>query len=192
MLFFNSIYAFSQKSKKEIANYYKELHKIDTNDIKNGKHLELAKHFTIETFVSYYLEHSKVIDTKKNSIQTITELFADAEFTYFGKTYAYGLIDFIKVPTPDLTKIDLRRLDGNEITDQFIKQVVPQADKENAERKMKGCISVFINPKFEYQYKKNYNYIMITYKWKITCDFFRIINKTYSAKLNLSDYTLTK
>lgn len=189
-LILNSIFSYCQNSKKATNDYYKELHKIDINEIKNGKHLELAKLFTIETFVSYYLAHGKVRDTKKNRIQTITQLYSDSEFTYFGKTYSFELLDFFKVVSNDLSKMD--RLDGNKIRKEFIEQIVPTADKEKVKRKEKGCIFIFENPKFTYQYHKSSNTIQITYKWKISCDFLKIINKTYTAKLNLTNYTLTK
>lgn len=62
IFFLNSTFSFSQNSKKEAINFYKELHKVDINDVKNGKHLDLAKYFTVEKFVSYSkqcLEFSK-------------------------------------------------------------------------------------------------------------------------------------
>lgn len=187
-----SIVANSQNSKKETINYYKALYTIDTNEVKKGNHLEMAKKFNIETFISYYLEHGKVKDTKKYGIQNITKLFTNSEYTYFGLTYTYGFLDFFKVETNELTKIDLDRLEGNSIREQFIEQFVPQSDKDKVKRREYGCISNITNTNFSYNYLKISNEILITYKWKITCGFISIINKTYTAKLNLTNYTLTK
>lgn len=193
LLFLNSTFLFSQNSKKETTYFYKELSKVDINEVKEGKHLDLAKQFTVEKFITYYLDHGKVRDTKKNGIETIIQLYSDTMFTYFGKLCSYRLLDFFKVTTADLNNINLEKLDGNEIRERFIEQIIPLSDKEKVNRKENQCSSLYYNPQFTYQYRKTENEILITYQWKISCDFlYKIINNTYTAKLDLKNFTLTK
>ena len=192
LLFLNPSITWSQGSKKETNDYYQQIHKTDTAEIRKGQHLELAQYFTIEHFVAYYLEHGKTLDTKKNRLQTIEELFSDSEATYFGKTCSHALLEFFKVNATELSKLNLEKLDGNKIRQQFIEQIIPQSDKDLERKREKMHSSFYNNPKFTYEYQKHNNFIVISYRWRISGDFFiRIIDKTYSAKLDLTRYKLT-
>ena len=107
-------------------------------------------------------------------------------------TCSYALLDFFKVSTIELSKFNLAKLDGDTIRHQFVEQIVPQSDKEMVRRREKTHASFYYNSDFKYEYQKNNNCILITYKWKISGDFFiRIINKMYTAKLDLASYKLT-
>jgi hypothetical protein len=192
LLFLHSSVSLSQNSKKEVSNYYKQLRKIDTFEVMQGKHLELAKLFTIEVFISYYLQHGKEIDTKKYGTHYFTQLYKDPNFTYFGEIYPYGLLDFFKVATTDLANINLDQLNGNEIRARFMEEIVPKNDKEKVKRRKKQCSYQFTdNPQFSYQYKKTEDCILITLNWNITCDFFfKTLNKKYMASLDLNSNQL--
>ena len=192
LVFLNPMITWSQSSKKETNNYHQQIHNTDTANIRNGQHLELAKDFTIEQFVAYYLEHGKTRDTKKNGLETINELFSNYEFTYFGTTCSYALLDFFKVSTVALSRFNLAKLDGDTIRQQFVEQIIPQSDKEMVRRREKIHGSFYYNPEFTYEYQKHSNCINITFKWRISGDFFiRIVNKMYTAKLDLTSYKLT-
>lgn len=193
LLFITRGICFGQNSKKETVEFYRALHNIDTNDIKNGQYLDRARNGTIETFVPYYLEHGKIEDNKKYGYLMIKKLYQDSAFTYFVQSYDYGLTDFFKIKTNDLAQLDLNKLEGKTIRKQFIEEIVPAADKEKVERKKRPGASLYDNAAFTYQYNKNSGYILITYKWKVSGQYmFNIINKTYSANLDLKTYKLTK
>ncbi len=180
-------YSFGQSTKRETIDFYKAIHNLDTNDVKRGKNLELARHFPIEKFVAYYLENGKIEYNKKYGLLLISEFFVDTQFCYFGRTNSFGFIDFFKVNKADLTDINLQNLNGDVIRDKFITQIVPSKDKEKVKRKEKQCTSQYINPQFTYNYKEKTKEVEIIYKWKISCDFiYKIINKTYTANYNIS------
>lgn len=44
----------------------------------------------------------------------------------------------------------------------------------------------FYNADFSYNYSPETRLLQVTYKWKITGDLKRIINKTYTAQYNLN------
>lgn len=164
--------------------------KLDTNEIRAGKHLDLTREFTIEQFVAYYVEHGKTRENKKYGIEIIETLYTDTVFRYFGLKHSHGLIDYFKVNLSDLKPVYLENIDGLEIRKNFIEQVVPEADKNKVEKNAKNCSMTYYVPEFKYDYKKETNGIVITYKWRISCEFlFNIINKTYSALYDIETKT---
>jgi hypothetical protein len=178
--------AYAQTSKKNTINYRKEIFKLDTVEIMNGQHLALAQAFTIEKFIAYYLEHGKETDTKKYRKTTINELYRDDHYTYFGRKYFYGLIDFFKVENAALDRVPYDELDGDTIRANFIDEIVPASDKKLVARRERNNMSLFINPSFRYLYLSDSGYIEITYKWKVYGDFWiKIINKTYKANYDM-------
>ena len=192
-LLLNSFHVYSQNSKKEANTYYRELHKIDTNEVKSGQHLEMAELFTVESFISYYLEHGKICDSKKWGIETIRELYSDSTYIYFGTMYFYGLLKFVKVAILDLGSIDLSKLDGDTIREQFTQQIIPQTDKAKFNRRESMCMSIVERSQFTYNYQKEENSIFVSYRWKTSCELlFNIVNKKYIAKLSLNTYSFEK
>lgn len=182
-----------QNSKKESTDFYRQISKLDTNEIKSGKHLDVAREYTIERFVSYYIEHGEIQNTKKYGTLIIQELYSDSSFRYYGRKYYYGLIDFFKVKISDVLNINLKNIKGTEIRSNFIDQIVPEIDKIKVAKKEKSCVSLYSNPQFIYEYKKETKGILITYKWKISCDFlYKIINKTYVASYHIETMTFNQ
>jgi hypothetical protein len=166
--------------------------KLDTNEIRTGKHLDLAREFTIEQFVAYYVDHGKVRENKKYGIEIIEPLYTDAVSRYFGLKHSHGLIDFFKIKLSDLKSVNLANIDGMEIRKNFIEQVVQEADKNKVAKNEKNCSMTHYIPEFIYDYKKETNAILVTYKWRISCEFlFNIINKTYVALYNIETKTFT-
>jgi hypothetical protein len=184
--------SFGQTQKKVSTDFYRQITKLDTNEIKSGKHLDVAREYTIEHFVAYYVENEKIKFTKEYGTLTIQMLYTDSIFTYFGRKYYYGLIDFFKVKVSDLENINLDNISGTEIRKNFIAKIVPESDKNKVIQKQKSCTSSNHTPQFIYDYKKETNSILITYKWRISCDFlYKIINKTYVAMYDIKTRTFS-
>lgn len=181
---------FAQTTKKEATNYYRKISRLDTSEIMQGRHLELATEFSIKKFISYYIHNGKTQDTKKSGMLTILPLYSDSNYTYFVRKTTYYIEDFIKVNTNELRAIDYEKLDGVMLRKKFIEEIIPEADKLGVARREKGCTTLYENPEFNYDYLRDSQEILITYKWKITCDFFfNVINKTYTTRLDIETMT---
>jgi hypothetical protein len=190
---FMSYASYGQKMKKDTVSFYSNIQKLDTNEMKQGKQIELAKYLSIEKFITYYLEYGKTENTKKFGLISINEYFNDANYVYFVRRTANYILDFIKVDKSYMKNIKLENLDGKLVREKFIDQVVPQTDKDRVKRKERQCTSQYINPQFTYNFNKLTNEVEIIYKWKISCDFiYKIINKTYTANYNINDAKFNK
>ncbi|MBK7885355.1 MAG: hypothetical protein IPJ81_17405 [Chitinophagaceae bacterium] len=107
-------------------------------------------------------------------------------FTYFGRIYSYGLVDFIKVQNRELPSIDFIELDGQKLREQFISEIIPEADESRVKRKRKNCTSATYSRDFEYKYIKDSDEVEIRCHWKVKCDFVtKIINKEYVARYDI-------
>lgn len=177
----------AQSPKKETLSFYKSIIKLDTNEIKDGKHLELARTFSIEEFVNYHLTNGKNQNTIKYGLVKILPIKKDSISTYFVKSYVYGVLDFFKVNTKDLNDIAYEGLNGDTLRKKFINEIVPEADKKKVERRSKGQMMFFENPVFTYSYIRNTKRILVKYRWKLNGDLgIRIINKTYTAEYDIA------
>jgi|GEM_PF-2809641 len=185
LLNFNTVNG--QSSKKDAVSFYSKLNEIKVADVKKGKHLEVANELSADRFVQYYLETGKKVQSKKYGDYILfEELYKDSLFTYFGRTYTYGLIDFIKVPNQELPSVGFIKLDGQELRKLFINEVIPQEDKNRVTRKDKNCTSGFYSKDFIYSYIKGTDEVEIICHWKIKCDFlYNIINKKYVVRYNI-------
>lgn len=182
----NGLYA--QTAKKDDIVWQKMLRPLKHADVTNNTHLTIARLFTIQQFVEYYVRNGKVITEKKYSRWIINEVNRDSIYTYFAREVSgdNGIIDFFKVATTELKGIDYDKIDGNEIRATFFKEFVPVADKEMVTRKEKNCSNSYHSATFSYKYTPLTHELEISYKWKIKCDFlYNIINKTYTAKYNV-------
>lgn len=183
---FNGL-ANAQSPKKETLSFYKSVSKLDTNEIKEGKHLEFARTFSVEEFIVYYLVNGKYRDTKKYRLETILPLHKDSSETYFVRKYYYGVLDFFKVNTKDLNEIHYEGLNGDTLRNKFIAEIVPESDKKKVERRSKGQMMFIENPNFAYFYNRITKRIIFKYKWKLNGDLgIRIINKTYKAEYDIA------
>lgn len=179
-------FGFAQSSKKETLSFYKSISKLDTNDIKQGKHLELARTFSIEEFVRYYLVNGKLKENKKYRLE-ILPLCKDSSDTYFVQKHSYGVLDLFKVNTKNLTELNYEELDRDTLRNKFIDEIVLEADKKKIEIRSKDQTMFFENPLFTYFYNKITKRILFKYQWKLNGDFgVRIINKTYTAEYDIA------
>lgn len=184
-LLFNDL-ANAQSPKKETLSFYKSISKLDTNEIKEGKHLELARIFSIEEFVNYHLTNGKNQNTIKYGLVKILSINKDSISTYFVKSYVYGVLDFFKVNTTELNEIGYQGLNGDTQRKKFIDEIVPEADKKKVKRKL-GVEMAFYNSDFTYSYNPKTKRILVRYRWKLNGDFgIRIINKTYTAEYDIA------
>ncbi|PQJ12297.1 hypothetical protein CJD36_000630 [Flavipsychrobacter stenotrophus] len=182
----------AQTAKKDDIVWQKMLRPLKHVDVTNNTHLTLARPFTIQQFVEYYVRNSKVITEKKYSKWVINEVNRDSTYTYFAREVGgdNGIIDFFKVATIELKYIDYNKIDGNEIRTTFFNEFVPAADKERVAKKEKNCSSSCHSATYSYKYMPLTHELEISYKWKIKCDFlYNIINKTYTAKYNVTTRT---
>lgn len=134
--------------------------------------------------MAHYIENGKEKFSKKYGREYIDSLYSDSVFTYsIHRTQTYT-IDFLKVRLTDINKINLSGIDGNLIRQKFIDEIVPKTDKDRVEKKSKSCSMGSEYGNFEYYYDKKSRLIEVKYKWKITCDFIRVINKNYKSYYN--------
>ncbi len=180
----------AQSSKKEIINRNRQILALDTLQIKNGKHLDLAETFSVEKFIEYYVENGGKRN-KKYGVLRIVELYKDSVYTYFGRKSVNNLFEFFKVLNNDLDGINYVALDGEALRDKFIAEIVPAKDKQHV--KEKKCDTGFHSSIFSYKYLRESKEIAISYKWKISCDFvYKIINKVYKATYSLNSSSFSK
>lgn len=177
---------FAQASKKAVDSSYSLLLYVNVAEVRLGKHLDLAKRYSLENFIEYYIRSGKESFTKKDGTLTIEELYKDSADVYFGHLYTWGMKNFFKVSNNDLNKVNYEEIDGKQLRKRFIDEVVPVADKERVEKKGWGCISFTGIEDFQYRYFRNTKEIEFVYHWKSTCDFVaKLINKTYNSRYNL-------
>ncbi len=55
----------AQTSKKDTNDWYFRISRIKVNDVREGKHLELAKEYSLENFIEYYVREGKERFSKK-------------------------------------------------------------------------------------------------------------------------------
>lgn len=178
---------FGQNSKKEGISRYKKLTSLTLNDLKTRSHSELARELSVENFMIYYIDNGKEKLSKKYGQESIDSIYHDSIYTYFVRWTSFYPIDFIKVSTNDIDGIIISDIDGNLIREKFLKEIIPNEDKEKVKRKSRECMSGTDYYDFEYSYNRQKKEVEIKYKWKVTCDFFKVINKTYSATYNISN-----
>lgn len=183
---------FAQNSKKDTNSWYSRLSRANVNEVREGKHLELAKNYSLENFIEYYVREGKERLSKKDGNLTIELLYKDSVFFYFGHLWSWGMQNFFKVKQNDLIGINYEELDDKQLRRRLIDEIVPVADKEKVEKKGWGCTTFNGFEKFTYKYLKDTKEIEIVYKWKSVCDFVaRQVNKTYSARYNIVTKTFS-
>ncbi len=177
---------FAQTGKTNTNTIYFQLSRTNIDEIRKGRHLELAKPYSLENFIEYYIINGKEGFTKKDGLFLIDTLYRDSLHVYFGHINGNLLVNFFKVNQNDLTGINYEEIVGKHIRERFIDEIVPAADKERVERKGWGCTAFSGKQDFSYRYFRNTNEIEITYKWKEVCDFVaKLIDKTYTVRYSL-------
>lgn len=191
ILTFTSLYAFGQSTKRETIDRHQQITSLSVDDIKSQQYAALAKELSIEDFMVYYIEYGKEKVSKKYGTEQIDSLYSDPEFTYYiHRTQSYPL-DFIKIKTKDISNINISGIDGHLIRQKFIDEIIPEADKERVARKSKHCSMGTDHYDFTYTYDKHTRLLGMEHKWKITCDFSRVINKVYTSHYDI-DHKLFK
>lgn len=179
--------SWGQNAKKESIAAFRAITRLDISEIKKGQHLEFAYLYPVKQFIEYTAEFGKRDTSKKWGPTTIEQVFRDSAFTYFVRANESGSpMNFFRVKNDELTDLDYSEFDGKAVKDKFIAEVVPGSDKERVERKEKNIGMGFYRGGFRYNYQPETKLLEITYRWKITGDFQRIINKTYNAKYDLN------
>lgn len=165
---------------------------ISPEKVKAGQQLELAKPFTLQQFISYYTEFTRQHTDLKYGTTFITEAYKDEQFTYFlrgGENYA---ISFFKVYNTELAKTNYTLLEGDSIRKKFIKEIVPEKDKLKGKR-VDNCWMSYESGTFSYLFIEATNQLEVKYHWKIKCELLgTIINKTYTARYNISTQSFEK
>jgi len=160
---------------------------ISIPEIREGKHLELAKAFSLEEFVQYYLVQGEPSADKKYGEKTTEVIYVDSTHTYFGLINEWGLIHFFKVKKADLEGINYRKMGRHALQERFFAEIVPLSDKQRVANRKATCRIIqedsFINKKIRYIPASKE--LKISYKWKVACGAWNIINKTYTARYHL-------
>lgn len=164
-----------------------QIGRIPLTEIREGKHLERAKAFSLEEFVQYYFELGAPSADKKYGEKITEVLYEDSAYTYFGLINTYGLIQFLKVKKADLEGINYRKIGSYALQERFFAEVVPVSDKERVARKQETCRGSL--PGSFYIKKTRYipasKSLKISGKWQVPCNGWNIINKTYTATYHL-------
>lgn len=187
-----SVQAGSQQSKKEGIALNSLIGKLDTAEIHKGNHLELAKLYSAEQFAEFWIEHGEELFTKKFGQEKITRLYADSAYTYFAVLSGAYLLNFFKVASVDISGFHYSEVDGEEIRKRFMAEVIPAVEREKVERKEKNCGMAIYNSEYTYKYLRESHAFAISFKWKINCDFFNIVNKTYRSNYYVDTKTFVK
>jgi hypothetical protein len=176
--------------------WYKQLRTAPVHEVKEGKHLEVARLLSADRFMNYYVANGKRMFGKKYG-ETIVEVFyKDATYTYAG-TSVPGcdfLINLYKVPTSDIPGIDLNMLDGNEIRRRFVSEIIGE-DRQGVIDERKKCKVCWDNYLYSYKYLPESADLEILCRRnnKFECWLtYRKIKRRYAAKYNLQSQQLTK
>ncbi len=199
VIFFLSIFftilinpSFSQTSKKQMMDRYKQIVALPIEEIKNGKHSALAEAFTLDKFINFYIEYGKDHWDKKFGKTEIIEVYKDSLFFYFIKqgNYIEGkyVVNFFKVSSKDLYNINYLLLEKDSLQKQFIREVIPQSDKDKVALRKKTSIYNYTPESYtmKFEFLKESNRIKTTCKWEVdNLHTFKIFKKTYTSYYNL-------
>lgn len=180
-----SLNSSGQHSKKESINRNQNISSLTIDQISTQSYSDLARELSLEDFLVFYIENGKEKLSKKYGRETIDSVYRDSTHTYFVRQANSYPFDLIKVLSKDINDIDIAGIDGNLLRKRFLEEIVPGEDKQRVKRKSQLCSSGTENAEFDYLYDRNKRVVEIKYKWKVTCDFFKVINKTYTSKYNI-------
>ena len=165
---------------------------ISPEKVKAGQQLELAKPFTLQQFISFYVEFGKQHTDKKYGTTYITEAYKDDQFTYFLRGANNYAISFIKVHNAELAKTNYTLIEGDSIRNKFISEIVPEKDKQKGNTDDK-CMMTYESGTFSYRFIETSNQLEVKYHWKVKCELVStLINKTYTARYNISTQSFEK
>ena len=165
---------------------FRELYKLDMSEVREGKHLEAAKRYSIKEFMEYYAEAGTTDYSKKWGRSTIIQLYKDSSFTYFGRGANHYLMDFLRVKNEELKEINYSEFDGQDMREKFYEEVIPQADKQRVERKTRDNMIGSTDTDFKYDYNQETKLLKVICKWTVRGDFMRVISKTYTAQYDVN------
>jgi hypothetical protein len=181
--------AFTQTSKKEIRQ---EWAKVQPGTVSQGKMLHMAQQQSVTEFLAYYLDAGKEHYSKMYGHEKMGELYVDSQFIYFGHYSGNSMIRLMKVTREELAGLDYNAIDGREIRERFVKEIVPEEDKQRVMKKEKSCSMSNVFYDFTYQYLPATREVEITYRWRISCEFlYKIINKSYTARYSFDSGAFT-
>lgn len=178
---------FAQTSKKEMSGRFRQLTGLTVTEIKSKSYSHLARQLSLEAFVAYYLENGKEKFTKKYGREHIDTAYSDSSYTYFIRRAGTAPIDFIKVLSKDIDP-EILGLDGGAIRKKFMDEIVPARDKLLVEKKSTDCSMGTGYDHFDYYYDRGKRQLLVKFKWKMTCDFVKVINKTYEARFDIETH----
>jgi len=189
LAFSTSLITLAQNSKKESNSRYRQVIILSIEEMKSQSHSNLAAELSIEEFIAFYIETGKERVSKEYGKEIIDTIYRDSTYTYFIHRTILHPIDFFKVKTYDLRGINFWELDGQFIRRKFLDEIVPSEDKAKSKRKSQGCILGSEYQDFQYLYDRKTGLLRIVCKWKVSCDFLRVMNKTYQAYYQIDSKT---
>lgn len=165
---------------------------ISPEKVKAGQQLELAKSYTLQQFISFYIEFGKQHTDKKYGTTYITVAYKNDQFTYFLRGANNYVVNFIKVSNTELAKTNYTLLEGDSIRKKFIAEIVPEKDKQKGNTFDK-CMMAYESGTFSYLFIEAANQLEVKYRWKVKCELVStLINKTYTARYNISTQSFEK
>ncbi|MBC9932816.1 hypothetical protein [Chitinophaga qingshengii] len=165
----------------------------DVTAIQQGRNLEYAEGMSVREFVLYYLRNKARQDLKYGNIYTEL-LYKDSLFTYFGKRVPNdGLVKFFKVSTPELEGVNYEPLDTGKLTERFMREIFPAADKKLLGRGkfLSNCWEH--SAVFDYQYHPDTKQLEMLFRWTVDCNYrFKKMRKRYVARYYLASEQFVK
>ncbi len=182
---------FSQNSKKETINRYQLINNLSYDEIKTKNYSHLAEERSIENFLIFYIINGKEIPSKKYDTEYIDSVYSDTNYIYFLHSTNYPL-NLIKVNRTAFQNINFSEIDGNQIRQKFIDEIIPNADKEKVKAKKSKYAFLSVSEHSYFKYQSKNKVIEITYKWHEKNDYFTIIKKEYKANYNIYNKSFDK
>ena len=181
---------FAQNSKKASISEHRLLTGLTLEQLQTQSYSHMAKEYSLEDFMVYYVEHGQEKVTKQYGSETFRTVYSDSAYTYLvRRTESYN-IAFLKVLKEDLADPYILETDGQALRQKFLSEIVPEADKQKVAKAT--CSMGYQGGGFSYTYNRQTKQLGITYKWKVSCDLIRVLNKTYQAKYNIETKVFEK
>ena len=175
-----------QTSKKQSTQYFRAIGHLDISEIKNGYHLEYAQLYPVKQFFEYMAEYGKTNMSKKLDMTTIEQVYRDSASTYFVRATVFEPVNFFRVKNEELENLNYSDFDGNAVRGKFMAEVIPASDKQRVEKEEEKPAMGFYRADFKYNYHPETRLLEITYRWKVSSDFKRVIKRTYHAKYDIN------
>lgn len=122
--------AFAQSPKKSSGAWYTAIRQLDTNELKQGRHLELARDGDIAWLVKDYIWHGPYRQDLKYGFRQLLRVYEDSGYVYFVVHSLHGNIRFFRIPATQVLASHYEELHPNTLPERFFAEIMPERDKK--------------------------------------------------------------